>query len=311
MPDVRVGIVTVTYNSEPVLEDFLESVAGQVDVDVRLFVIDNASHDASLRMVRDFGEHNHAVLVANDDNLGVAVGNNQGIELALDDGCDWVFILNNDTVFGPSTISDLVREAEKNALDIVVPLIEATEPPDTVWFQAGHYVPWQGYRTFHDETGAPVADFPKVLAPTQYAPTCALLVRPAVFAKVGRMDPVYFVYFDDVDFAVRCHRAGYQYWVTPAARVIHKASSLTGGKASPFTIRWTSRNWPLIARRQLPPARSAVALAYIQMWMLARACLRRDSWSVYRQRQAGFRDGVRAASAPPPGFFDVDRGGSS
>lgn len=304
----RVGVVTVTYNSSSVLDDFLRSIAAQEGVDVILYVVDNASHDDSVARVQA-ADGVTAVVIANDDNLGVAVANNQGIERALLDSCDWVLILNNDTVFAADMIATLVGEADSHGLDLVVPLIEATEPPDTIWYAEGHYRPSQGYRTFHDGTGRPVAEFPETLTRTQYAPTCCLLVRPKVFADVGRMDPVYFVYFDDVDFAVRCAAQGYQYWVTPATRLTHKASSLTGGKASPFTIKWTSRNWPLIARRHSTGLRAASSLAFIQTWMLGRLLLRKDSAAVYRQRQLGFREGVRAASAPHPGYFSDSQQG--
>lgn len=299
----RVGIVTVTYNSSSVLDDFLESLAVQKGVDLTLYAVDNNSGDDSMTRLRAFTRQ-RTVVIPNDDNLGVAVANNQGIERALADGCDWVLILNNDTYFESAMIQTLVAEAEQHGLDLIVPLIEATDPAGTIWYTEGHYRPWQGFRTFHDGTGRPVSDFPTTLQRTEYAPTCCLLVRPSVFEKVGRMDPVYFVYFDDVDFAVRCAREGFDYWVTPATRIVHKASSLTGGKASPFTITWTSRNWPLIARRQSTRLRAYASLAYIQTWMLGRLLFRKDDLRVYRQRQAGFRDGVRAASAPHPGYFD-------
>jgi GT2 family glycosyltransferase len=300
----RVGVVTVTYNSGVVLEDFLDSIAAQTGVEVYLYAIDNASSDGSVAALRAESRIAHLDVVANSDNLGVAEGNNQGIERALRDNCDWVFLLNNDTRFGPTTIADLVRDASENSLDIVSPLIEATEPASSVWYSGGHFVEWQGFRTFHDNSAEPIETFPRERVATGYASTCALLIRPDVFEKVGVMDPDYFVYFDDVDFAVRSVRAGYQYWVSPAALILHKASSLTGGKSSPFTLRWYTRNWALISRKHLGPVRSVIALAFIQTWMLARLAVRRDSVETYALRQRAFREGFRAgrssAQVPTP-----------
>ena len=296
----QVGVVTVTYNSGQVLPDFLDSMANQQDVDVRLYAIDNNSHDDSVAQLTAEARADHLTIVANDDNLGVAVGNNQGIELALRDECDWVLLLNNDTVLPSDALSILVRDAEAHNLDILAPLIEATDPPETIWYSDGHFVPSQGYRTFHDTTGHPISNFPTRLTKTGYASTCCLLVRPKVFFSVGLMDPIYFVYFDDVDFAVRAVARGFQYWVTPNTRIIHKASSLTGGKSSSFTVKWVSRNWALIARRHLGRARGAYALGFIQAWMLARLLVRKDSMATYSLRQKSFRDGYRAALAPPP-----------
>ncbi|ANP73906.1 glycosyltransferase family 2 protein [Cryobacterium arcticum] len=296
----KVGVVTVTYNSETVLPDFLDSLAQQVGVELRLYAVDNDSHDASVAMLRAESRLGFVAIVPNDSNVGVAVGNNQGIELALQDGCDWVLLLNNDTVLPGNALATLVQVAEENGLKLLSPAIEATEPAGTIWYGGGKFVPLQGFRTLHGTAGQSVSQFPKELVKTGYASTCCLLVHPAVFKSVGLMDPVYFVYFDDVDFAVRSVAQGFEYWVTPEVTIIHKASSLTGGKSSPFTVKWVSRNWPLIAIRHLNVASKFVALSYIQVWMFARLALRRDSVNVFRVRQSGFREALRVASAVPP-----------
>lgn len=296
----RIGVVTVTYNSEAVLPDFLESISSQDGVDVRLYAIDNDSHDNSVAMLRAETRLGFLQTVANESNLGVAVGNNQGIELAMHDDCDWVLLLNNDTILPRDALATLVRVAEDNALKLLSPTIEATEPPGTIWYGGGRFVPLQGFRTLHGTAGEPVSKFPEELTKTGYASTCCLLVSPSVFKAVGLMDPVYFVYFDDVDFAVRSVKHGFEYWVTPDVSIIHKASSLTGGKTSPFTVKWVSRNWPIIAIRHLNLSSRLVALAYIQLWMFARLAVKKDSVQVFRVRQSGFKEALRVATAAPP-----------
>ena len=80
-----VGVVTVTYNSEEVLPDFLDSLAAQRNVRVRLYAIDNDSHDRTLAVLGGYEERIDIVTLANSENLGIAVGNNQGIEQAFAD----------------------------------------------------------------------------------------------------------------------------------------------------------------------------------------------------------------------------------
>lgn len=96
----RIAIVTVLYNSVPVLPDFLASLSAQTDENWQLIAIDNASSDASVAMVHAWGDTT-AMVVANDTNVGFAAATNQGILLAQDAGFDAVLLLNNDTVFGP------------------------------------------------------------------------------------------------------------------------------------------------------------------------------------------------------------------
>lgn len=310
MTSSRVAVVTVTYNSEAVLDDFLDSLAGQQGASFVLIAVDNASSDASLARLRSESRF-PLEIVANSANLGVAEGNNQGIRRALEQGFDNVLLLNNDTQFEASFLADLLHVSQVSDLSILSPLIAGIEPPSTVWFRAGHVHGWQGYLGRHDGAGVAMSEVPRgSLEQVDYAPTCALLAKADVFRRVGLMDPVYFVYFDDVDFCVRAKRAGYTYYVTTDVRMVHKASTLTGGAESDFSIRYMSRNWALAASRLNGPLVRPVAYVYITLWMLARFLLRRDNAIVYAKRRAGFREGIRSAAAPPPpAFEDAHLGG--
>ena len=96
------GLVTVLYNSDGVLEEFFRSLSIQTYTDYHLYLIDNSPSPATDEMVKRFAEkykipaHTH---FKNDGNYGVAKGNNQGIKLALEAGADFVILLNNDIEF--------------------------------------------------------------------------------------------------------------------------------------------------------------------------------------------------------------------
>src|SRR5215471_12647355 len=95
------GVVTVTYNSAKVLDDFLGSLAGQSFKAFRLYAIDNASSDGSADILeRSAVTDPRIITIRSADNLGVAEGNNIGIRRSIEDGCTHVLLLNNDTVFG-------------------------------------------------------------------------------------------------------------------------------------------------------------------------------------------------------------------
>jgi hypothetical protein len=78
----RVALVTVTYNSAPVLDDFLASLDRQTSTDWTLVAVDNASTDATREMLSKWRGPLH--LIANDANLGFAAATNQGIVWARD-----------------------------------------------------------------------------------------------------------------------------------------------------------------------------------------------------------------------------------
>ena len=305
--DVTVGIVTVTFNSGTVLPEFLDSIAAQVSgrVKVRLYAIDSGSSDNSLKILKSYEDEIDLVIVPNETNIGIAVGNNQGIVRAIQDGMDWVLTLNNDTVVPPTAVQDLVQEAEEHNLDVVSPLIEATEPAGSIWYAGGDIVRWQGMKPTHEFAGENMSHAPQMLRPVAYASTCCLLVNPRVFEKVGLMDPIYFVYFDDIDFAIRVVDAGFQFWLTPVTVILHKASSLTGGPDSPFFVRWRTRNWVVIARKHSKSLATLVALAYIQSWILARLVVGRDNWPTWKLRQKSFAEGLRVSIMTNPPRVDV------
>lgn len=71
------------------------------------FVVDNASTDGTAGYVRD--NFPQATLVCNASNLGFAEGNNVGFRHALENGYDYVYLLNQDAWIEPSTVSELVR----------------------------------------------------------------------------------------------------------------------------------------------------------------------------------------------------------
>jgi len=87
--------------------------------------------------------------------------------------------------------------------------------------------------------------------PSEYAPTCCLLVKKQVFLDVGMMDEKYFVYFDDTDFCYRVLKDGrHKLFFFSDTKFYHKVGSLTKSvekeKAreyrSDFFIKQNTRN---------------------------------------------------------------------
>jgi GT2 family glycosyltransferase len=287
----RVGIVTVLYNSEDVVDDFIASLARQSDLAFRLYVIDNSPAPTALDRCRQLAaEHGiDAEFLFNGANLGVAKANNQGIELALRDGCTSVLLSNNDTEFAAGTLAALVGCLRAGA-SVATPKILYHGPGKRIWYAGGRLDTWT-MRTPH--LGIDSVDRGQHDAPgaTGYAPTCFLLVDAAVFARVGLMDERYFVYYDDTDFMWRLARAGIAVRYVPSATVLHKVSSSTGGEQSPFSVYFSNRNRIYFIRKNLHGLRRWVALAYTLSTRLPQAT--RMSRPLAARLWAGVRDGFR------------------
>ena len=135
---MKIGIVTVTYNSSSVLDDFFTSIEQQDYSKFNLYVIDNNSIDDTVSKLESWS-FKSKVILKNTNNLGVAAGNNQGIKLALKDGYDFVLLLNNDTVFEDKLLSKLIETYYLYGSSIAVPKMNYFSPSNMIWYAGGFY----------------------------------------------------------------------------------------------------------------------------------------------------------------------------
>jgi GT2 family glycosyltransferase len=293
----KIGVVTVTYNSEPVLQEFLESLAAQTHGNFVLYIVDNASKDQTLEIARK-QPNIPAVIIANHDNLGVAEGNNQGIRSALEDGCECVLLLNNDTVFPADFIAQLYAGLDRHHCDMTTGRMYYHDRPDVLWCAGGRFQPWLGYRIQHD--GVNKKDTGQYNQPRRvtYTPTCCLLVRRIVFDRVGLMDSRYFVYYDDVDFLYRCLKQRLSVWHLPGAQLWHKVGSLTGGKVSSFVLRYTARNRAYFLRKNLPRWQALLWYWQLQAIYALKFLLHKTSYTNWRLQHKSAREGWTMITVP-------------
>ena len=223
----KIGLVTITYNSADVLRSFLDCVWNQTYSDLILYVIDNASSDATLKVLEDEKDP-RLCIVKNSKNFGVAKANNQGIRQAILDGCDQVLIINNDVEFESNLIKKLIKIQNEKNCSLVTPKIMYYDNPNHIWYAGGWFIKKKGYLPLHRGINElDKGQYNKAIE-VEYAPTCCLLAKKEVFNDVGLMDGKYFVYFDDTDFSFRVLKDGrHRMLYYPNVEFYHKVGSLT------------------------------------------------------------------------------------
>lgn len=237
----RIGIVTVTYNSLSVLEDFLASVWKQTHPDFLLYIVDSGSTDGTADWIRGLSDPRVRPVIR-EENIGFAAGSNLGIRMALGEGCEAVMLLNNDTVFGSEMFQQLSDGLDAHHCDMITPKMLYCEPPDKISAAGGHLNKWLGYRNRNygeGELDDGRFDRPRRLT---FTPFCCVLIRSGVFGKIGYLDEAYFVYVEDVDYCYRAMKAGIVMAYLPNCKLWHKISSLTGGQSSAFSVKYGTRN---------------------------------------------------------------------
>jgi hypothetical protein len=291
----KIGVVTVTFGSAEVLPVFLASLDKQIYKNFVLIAIDNHSEDNSVDQLRAHSGC-ETIVIANDQNVGVAAGNNQGIRTAIGAGCEYVLLLNNDVVFGPELFSHLVAGLETNRCEMTTPLVYYYDRPQVIWCAGGAFQRWAGLRVRH--RGADVPDRGQFNAPVRvsYAPTCCILFKREVFQSVGLMDEAYFVYVDDLDFLYRAWKANLTMFYLPDAKLWHKVSSLTGAE-SPFSVRYNTRNRAYFSAKHLSGINYVLTNASFLFWYYWQRLTGRYDSDMLQRKLEHRREGIALAKS--------------
>ena len=232
MRDPKVCVVLLNWNGRDDTLACLDSLERSDYPHLEIVVVDQGSQDGLVEVLRR--REPHVKLLANEENLGFTGGNNQGIRYGLENGADYILLLNNDTVVDTQCISELVRVAGSNpAVAAVGPKIYLYHEPDRIWSVGGivdfseNVGQMRGYgridRGQFDE-----------LAEVDFISGCAVMVHREVVEAVGLLSEEFYpAYYEDADWGVRIRTAGYVNLVVPSARIWHKASTSTGGDYNP------------------------------------------------------------------------------
>ena len=105
----KVFIIILNWNGYQDTVECLQSVRRLTYPSCKVIVVDNGSSDGSAAKLKE--EFKEVFYIENKENLGFATGNNVGISYALENGADYILLLNNDTVVEPMVLEDMVRIA--------------------------------------------------------------------------------------------------------------------------------------------------------------------------------------------------------
>ena len=230
----KIGVVTVTYNSDKVLQPFLSDLFAQSFHNFNLYVIDNASEDKTLKILDDLND-NRVNQIRNQSNIGVAAANNIGIKKALEDKCSHILILNNDIEFSNTLLKAMLVSIKKENCSMMTPKIMYHSDKDIIWYAGGGFKKSNGYLPYHTGFNENIKNNNYQSLYVDYASTCCLLIKKDVFETIGYMDEKYFVYFDDTDFLFRVKKEGvHKIYYDSQITLFHKVGSLTKSLTKEF-----------------------------------------------------------------------------
>lgn len=277
----KVSIVILNWNGKESTLECLESLQ-KLKKDLytlAIIVVDNASSDDSVNAISK--QFPKIKLIENKENLGFSGGNNVGIEYALQEGSDYVMVLNNDTTVKKNLLLELLDTySQQENAGIVSPKIyfspgrefhkERYKKEDlgrVIWY-AGGQMDWNNVIGSH--RGVDEVDHGQFDSQTtiDYSSGCCMFIKREVLEKVGLFDNRYYLYYEDADLSERVKRSGYSILFAPQAIVWHKNADSAGGSGSKLQDYYISRN-RLLFGVVYAPLRSKIAL-FKESWKLVR-----------------------------------------
>lgn len=289
----QLTLITVTYNAATVLDDFWASLQAQRDVDWSLVIVDNASVDGTAEKLATIQADPRVTVIHCATNTGAAEGNNIGLRHALRTGQNFIILCNNDVLFGPDVLHDLVQTKCALPLGAVTPTMVFEDDPTTMWFERGKIFTGLGVRCAH----VPANNTCKAsIYATDYAPTTFVIFDRGTIESIGEIDGDYFAYWEDADYMWRLRQAGYGIWVDSKINIIHKVSQSSGGFGSAYSNQQYHKNQLRFARKHFGAGTVALTAASSLARIVIRALLRMDQPQVTKAKLRGMWDGI---VAPP------------
>jgi GT2 family glycosyltransferase len=255
-------------------------------------LVDNGSPVAISRLLSWAGG---CEIVRLEHNCGYTVGANCGIRRALDRGADYILLLNNDARVAPDAIARLVAAAQRSPrAGILGTKILYEDLPDHIWSFGSRRRPWSPV-PLDLGRGRRDSAAPSFVTPVDYVNGCAMLLTRSMLTEVGLLDPLFPMYYEDVDLCRRAQAAGFDILAVGDARVWHRVS-LTARQLPALSLRCHTAGRLRFYRRHPhgpSPTLTAIWLALRISIDLARLAVRhRAHIPAYL---AGLADGLRAA----------------
>lgn len=249
----KVGIVICNYNKQDYVLDCIASVLDSTYTDYKLYVVDNASTDQSVPLIKErYGSR--LTLLVNSENLGGSGGFDTGMRAAMTEGHPYIWCLDNDVLVDENALKVLVEYADAHPeAGMFGSKVYNMDDPDTVQ-QYGVMVNMDDFSTTAKHENE-LEDFthPEYEFSNSCA-TCSLMVRREVIEKIGVMPEDNFIYWDDIEWGYKCHLAGYQIVSCQHSQVLHKQGANKEAENT-FPTYYAWRNWIHFFNRYTPEDR--------------------------------------------------------
>jgi rhamnopyranosyl-N-acetylglucosaminyl-diphospho-decaprenol beta-1,3/1,4-galactofuranosyltransferase len=215
-----VAIVVVTYNRADMLRGLLDGLTKLDEPADAVIVVNNASTDHTAQVLAEAITPNLQV-IDSPENLGGAGGFHLGTKAAVEQGWDRLYLIDDDVVPAHDCLEVLLAQDEDC-------LFSVREDKNGKLIELA---------ALKFDLRNPLAIKPKTASVMDTYPTRdalpervavenvafeGFMIRRTVLEEIGLPDPTYFIFYDDVDLAIRARRAGRTIWAVRDAVLVRQ-----------------------------------------------------------------------------------------
>ncbi len=228
---IDLSVIILNYNTVDLTRVCLKRVFSSLldGISMEVIVCDNASSDSTDVMVQK--EFKEVRFIQNGKNVGFAAGNNPGIRVA---NGRYILLLNSDTEVSPNAFSHMVQfmdshtDAGAGTCKLILP--DGTIDPachrgfPTPWVALTYLMKLEALfpkSTLFGEYHQGYKDF-SVAHTVDCISGAFFIVRKEVIDDIGLLDEDYFMYAEDIDWAYRIRKKGWNIWYVPDVTTLHK-----------------------------------------------------------------------------------------
>ena len=234
----KVYIIIINFGTPEHSIECLESVHENSHEFFQLVVVDVLNINQSVEIISKWIEEKNDdrfILIEEKENKGFSFANNIGIKYALKkDDCEFIWILNNDTVIKKNSLTELIKHYHQNKENDKIGFIGSKildyEDKKLIQNVGGTFNKWTGYSVLIGMGEKDAGQFNNKETKVDYVIGASMFCHSSLVHNIGLMPEDYFLYYEDIDWCLTAQKAGYKNLTCTKSIIYHKQGISTGAK---------------------------------------------------------------------------------
>jgi GT2 family glycosyltransferase len=210
----KIAAIITTYNGEKWINKCVESLRHS-SVSLDIIIIDNGSSDRTKEIIKSYDD---IFFLETKTNLGFGKANNLGLEMALSNNADYIFLLNQDAWIENDTIEVLLKVAQSNPSYGVISPLHLNGNYSGLDLNFSKQLAPENCPDFYSDMF--VKKF-KSLYEIKFVNAAAWFVSRSCIEKVGLFEPMFFLYGEDNNYLQRVTYHHLKIGITPLCSICH------------------------------------------------------------------------------------------